>query len=224
MTQIIRKSEAKSLGLTRYFTGKSCPQGHVAERSVCDGKCIECKKVSKRASYAKNADEINKRRRAINAENPERIRLANKKWREANPEKARENFRKWALANPERIREIARKSYQKNADKHKIYRRKRYLANPAQSLADKHKRRARKAAAEGAHAPKDIAEIRKAQKDRCGCCGIKLKGKGHVDHIQPLALGGSNWPRNLQLLCERCNLSKNARDPIEFMQTQGRLL
>lgn len=29
-------------GQTRYFTGKPCKNGHVAERRVSDGRCIEC--------------------------------------------------------------------------------------------------------------------------------------------------------------------------------------
>lgn len=48
--------------------------------------------------------------------------------------------------------------------------------------------------------------------------------KGHIDHITPLKLGGSNWPRNLQLLCASCNIIKNAKDPIAHMQSLGFLI
>jgi len=40
----------------------------------------------------------------------------------------------------------------------------------------------------------------------------------------PLARGGKHEPRNIQFLCEHCNLTKNARDPIDHMQSLGRLL
>lgn len=43
---------------------------------------------------------------------------------------------------------------------------------------------------------------------RCLCCGT---GEGlTVDHICPLALGGSNKSRNMQTLCEPCNRWKGA--------------
>ncbi|MBU9359553.1 HNH endonuclease [Burkholderia multivorans] len=44
------------------------------------------------------------------------------------------------------------------------------------------------------------------------------------DDIEPLARGGSNDIANIQLLCRTCNLSKHARDPVEFMQSRGFLL
>jgi 5-methylcytosine-specific restriction endonuclease McrA len=85
-------------------------------------------------------------------------------------------------------------------------------------------RRAREIGAEGTHTADDIDRIREAQRDRCACCRVKLHGGGHVYHIVALSKGGSNWPSNIQLLCEPCNLSKKAKDPIEFMQSRGKLL
>ena len=79
------------------------------------------------------------------------------------------------------------------------------------------RRRARIREAGGVHTDKDICEIRKSQDDKCGHCLTELSGRGHVDHIFPLARGGSNWPHNLQLLCAPCNMSKGSKDPIEFM-------
>lgn len=36
------RSEALRLGLTRYFTGKPCKHGHIAERLSSCGRCCEC--------------------------------------------------------------------------------------------------------------------------------------------------------------------------------------
>lgn len=69
-----------------------------------------------------------------------------------------------------------------------------------------------------------IPKIRRAQRDRCAICRVKLGGRGHLDHIRPLARGGEHAPRNLQLLCEPCNVRKNAKDPIDYMRELGRLI
>lgn len=64
-----------------------------------------------------------------------------------------------------------------------------------------------------------------AQKGRCAACSKGLMRLGHhVDHIKPLARGGAHENVNLQLLCPTCNLSKGAKDPVDFMQSLGKLL
>jgi hypothetical protein len=43
--EIISRTEARNKGLPRYFTGKACPHGHIAERTVGGKHCVECNKV-----------------------------------------------------------------------------------------------------------------------------------------------------------------------------------
>jgi 5-methylcytosine-specific restriction endonuclease McrA len=69
-----------------------------------------------------------------------------------------------------------------------------------------------------------IPKLREAQKNRCAICSASLKHGDHLDHILPLARGGRHEPGNLQLLCPPCNLHKSDRDPIQHMQSLGRLL
>lgn len=40
--EIISRKEAQALGLKRYFTGKPCGKGHIAERYVSDTACLQC--------------------------------------------------------------------------------------------------------------------------------------------------------------------------------------
>ena len=68
---------------------------------------------------------------------------------------------------------------------------------------------------------KNLYEI---QKGKCAICNIKLNNKYHVDHIYPLKLGGTHTKDNIQILCPTCNVRKNAKDPIVFMQEMGFLL
>ncbi len=62
------------------------------------------------------------------------------------------------------------------------------------------------------------------QKKKCANCKKSLKGKWHLDHITPIARGGTNWTWNLQILCPHCNCSKNAKDPFIWARENGRLL
>lgn len=41
-TQPFTRAEAAMRGLTRFYTGKSCKNGHTAERYVCNRECVIC--------------------------------------------------------------------------------------------------------------------------------------------------------------------------------------
>ncbi|WP_408633369.1 HNH endonuclease [Mycolicibacterium arenosum] len=53
-------------------------------------------------------------------------------------------------------------------------------------------------------------ELEDRQNSRCALCGALLTTltNPHVDHVVPIALGGSDTMSNLQLLCQACNLGK----------------
>ena len=82
-------------------------------------------------------------------------------------------------------------------------------------------RTARLRKAKGIFTSEDVIALYHHQAGKCAVCKEELKNKYHVDHIMPLARGGSNWPENLQLLCPSCNLKKGAKHPLEFMVSKG---
>lgn len=77
-------------------------------------------------------------------------------------------------------------------------------------------RRARRINAQGTHTYEEALELLNQQEFQCACCGESLEDVRHLDHIMPLALGGTNWIENLQWLCPFCNLSKSDRHPDEW--------
>jgi 5-methylcytosine-specific restriction endonuclease McrA len=137
------------------------------------------------------------------AENPGKNTLYTKRW----ISKQDGYHRTWYAANSDKRRQAA--SEYKKANRHL-------------GRVQEHNRRARVNNAEGFHTADDIAEITARQKGRCACC--KKRRKLTVDHIIALINGGSNWPRNIQMLCKSCNSKKSRRDPVEFMQSMGALL
>lgn len=143
--------------------------------------------------------------------------------RKRNVENIRQRNKAFHIKNKEQIHERQREYYKANKDA--IVRKVQLwgVANADKRRANWHNRRARKIANGGQHTAADIRELRILQRNKCACCGEKL-ATYHVDHIVPLVAGGSNDKYNLQLLCPPCNLKKKSKDPITFMQQQGRLL
>ena len=152
----------------------------------------------------------------------------NKQYYLKNKEASSEASRQYRKKNPQKIAEYGKNYRDKNKDAIDKKKREYLEANPERKAAAGRSRRARKRNAEGHHVVADVIAIFEKQRGLCAYCGERLLRSGpskyHVDHIVPLALGGSNWPSNLQCLCKTCNLSKGAKDPIEWANQNGMLI
>lgn len=192
--EIVTRAQALAKGLKRYFTGKPCKHGHVAERHSADGACYECRGRLNAASYQRHRER--------------RISHVMERYYE-NPTARIEQIVKWANENRERVRGNHRSWSHKNHGK--VY-------------ANTRNQQARRRGAIGTHTQEDIEEIRRMQRNRCAYCPEILGDDYEVDHIVPLKKGGTNFRKNIQLACPSCNKKKNAKDPIIFARLLGKLI
>ncbi|MCY0926228.1 HNH endonuclease [Streptomyces sp. H27-H1] len=172
-------------------------------------------------------DRENKRR--WREENPERHREHKRRWREENPERAREGTRQWREANPERSRESARESTRRwreaNSERSQEIVRQWREENPERLREYSRRRRALEASA--AIEPFTARDLRADWEALdlydCFYCGGPPQPL-HVDHFYPLKPAdadeapGPHALFNLVPSCETCNLSKNNRDPWQFLR------
>ena len=91
------------------------------------------------------------------------------------------------------------------------------LANPEKAAQRSQKRQKRLIAAGPGPSDLELAWLRVCQKDRCGYCDQPLNGSGHLDHITPLAKGGTNAIENLAFACFQCNAEKHAKTAAEYL-------
>lgn len=236
MPQIISYSEARKLGLSRYFTGKPCLRGHIAERYAYNATCVECLDVKKpRDNIRLTAIKDGKNKyfngipckhghiadRYVNggcvvchdartAKVPKaKRRQYARKSRLKNIEKSLARERLYRLLNPKKVAAACRQWQQNNPMKTRI------LAS---------RRRANKRNSEGSHTVEEILSLLDKQNFRCAACKRSIRKSFDIDHIQPISKGGSNWISNIQLMCKKCNCSKHNKDPVQWAQERGLLL
>jgi 5-methylcytosine-specific restriction endonuclease McrA len=152
------------------------------------------------AKYASHAEKL----RAYRENDRDRHNQKRREWRERNLEKARASAREWAQ--------------RRKLDG--------YQPTPPQTEAERMRSRIKASRRRAAgNVSSDLISRRLEQQNfRCACCKIKLGTKYHIDHIQPIALGGTSDAKNIQVLCVPCNLNKGAKDPLHHMRERGFLL
>jgi hypothetical protein len=98
---IVNRAEAKAAGEKRYFTGRPCKWGHVAERLVSSGECAECSLGRCRSWKRANSELVAAGLLRWRTANKKRIAVKNRAWKQANPERraATEGKRRAAKAS-----------------------------------------------------------------------------------------------------------------------------
>lgn len=172
-----------------------------------DGLHTECRECRRRyhREYA----------RARRKADPEAAREAERAWRERNPEadrarqvryrqrhaaKLRANRKAFREAHPERVRE----AYDKWRASHIEQERLRLATRRALT-------------GEADAALRDF--IRELRESPCAYCGAT--DNIHIDHVIPLARGGTHTPENLAPACGSCNSSKGTKPVDEWLQSRA---
>lgn len=209
MEKISRK-DAIALGLKRYFTGKECSSGHIAERFCSSFACVVCSR--------RNFDSWSK-------SNPDALRLMCNRSYQRNADKKKESARQWRLKNAERVRLTSKQYRDNNKEKIKEYDAKKWSDNSKELYA---KNRAWRAAnPEIARSYDVVRERRKSIKSpvedeefskfvfkEAASAAVrreKMYGfKWQVDHMVPLSRGGFHSWENIQVIPERLNRMKHS--------------
>lgn len=194
---------------------KRCPScddskpldGFHRDKSSRDGRCTTCKacanararrwraenleraKAGDRAYYLSHREEVGARAKAHYADNRESRKASIADWQRRNPEKVLAYGRAHHAKDPEYQRARSRRYYE--ANKH------RWLDYSAQ-------RRVR----EGSASPEVQSRIAELRTQSCAYCDSTQQIE--IDHIVPLARGGTHTPENLAPACRSCNRSKGA--------------
>lgn len=190
---LIRRADAKRLGLARYFTGRPCPQGHVSERDTKHANCLEC------------------------------LRVKAAEWEKRNPERARKSANEWRAANWDRVLEQSKEQYRRHKPKRLARQKQRrtddpelyiarsraaYRKNPLPAYLACARRRAAKKRAVPVWADKAALRAVYAEALRL----TKITGIRHeVDHIIPLqgtTACGLHVAENLQIITGTENRQK----------------
>jgi len=175
---LIGAREAFDGGLTRYFTGKACKNGHVVERMISNGSCVSC--------LNEKSVERRKRDRADAYE-------ATKVWRLKNPGARTEEARKYREKHPEKVRAKALAYRNRNLEECRA--RDREGARRMRALNPEGEKIRRMRHAKKVEDQK-IKDAGRPRADKCELCGVE--GKTVFDHCHE---GGHfrGW------ICDRCN-------------------
>lgn len=190
-----QRRKAKARGDAKYFTGVPCCRGHLADRATINGRCMACAREDAKKYYDADPEGHRTRHAGWKNRSKDHLREYSARRREKLGVSVRDQLRKWRQDNPEKA-----KAHDRNC-------------------------RARRKNAAGKHTAEDIRQIVISQRGRCAYCPTRLTFRNReIDHIEPLSKGGTNYRRNIQVLCRPCNQRKRDKHPIEFSRSLGLLL
>ena len=176
---------------------------HTMRKSGLYSMCKECRSTSRTQHRHDNIESY----RTYEKSRQEEIRQARNRYRVSHREELRQKGREYGMLHEDHLR-VYRKAH---SGRHKLYLREYAKTHPDEHRVHKHKRRALMLGNGGTHTQSDIRKQYTSQKGKCYYCKKRVGKMYHVDHVIPLARGGSNGLENLVIACPACNMSKHAK-------------
>lgn len=203
---IVSLDDARRQGLLRYFTGRPCKYGHVAERLTSNKTCMECAKDVQAAAYRRNAEAIK-----------ERV----KSYRENNKSAVARRHRKYYDENRDRLSVYCAERYQRKKAEIAEQVRKYRDARPGFSREISSAYRARQNNAMPQWVDRQaLREVYREAQRLTEQTGIQYS----VDHIYPLKganVCGLHVPWNLQVIPKIENCRKGRKMPDEWRRQKA---
>lgn len=219
--------------------GKFCQKCNCETKRSKSGKCKKCEvkrvaawdianpgksKARAAAWYAENKNRAKARDSEYRVKNSKTRSEKNKIYRDAHKEKVRLLKRAWAKRNSKKCSAATARYRAAHPDRWRAQQSAWAAKNPELLKIKNQNYRAKKRANGGVISKGLATKLFKLQKGKCPCCNQQLGKDYQMDHIMPIALGGSNTDDNIQLLRAICNKQKSSKHPIEFMQGKGYLI
>ena len=212
---------------------------HKLRKDGHSNMCKECAKIktkqwsknnklkkieSDRQYRSMNKDKLNKYFKEYYYENKETILAKQLEDYKKNPQKYIEKYRVYYNKNKEKCLQYRKDYREENKEYLKEYF-KEYGKTDKRKAHFKNMKGARRSSIKSGDVTKeDILEIEHNYKT-CYWCNKKLdKMDMHLDHYVPLSKNGKHTKSNLVATCSKCNLSKGAKDPIQYANSIGKLL
>lgn len=161
-----------------------------------DTRCRQCRGKEGAAYYRRNKA---------------RITASCKSYYQTHKAQTTATVKAWRQANPEKVKAYQRLHYQMNREDY-IARARAREQTPAGLIGKahaRHRRRARLRAVVSGGTREQRAMVLARAGGRCEYCASPAKLT--IDHIVPIALGGSDTPSNWAAACLSCNASKQDR-------------
>lgn len=187
------------------------------------GNCQVCLKSYQSKYRDIHIDEKEEYNRVYRKKNIEHIRQKENEYNIKNRDKRLKYQKEYRIENKDKLLADKKDYYDNNKNKlkikSKIYR-KTDKGKISQHNSSCKKRLAKKI---GDVTNNQLLEL-KIKSTHCYWCNLKLINDYHIDHYYPLSKGGKHTISNLVISCPKCNMTKHAKDPIEFANSIGKLL
>lgn len=172
------------------------------------GACKPCFLYGQKKRTESRIDEYRAKRRDYYSKNRERLLASNAKSREKHKDKILAGKRRYYQENKSAANACIKEWAKKNPEKYSAYRR---------AVVGR-----RRAAVKSGDKPPVIAKWILDQPKSCKWCGAECANNYQIDHIIPVARGGTHTIDNLAISCPSCNHRKSAKTLDRWKQEMPR--